>query len=697
MDRRKRSTRLPVPWFLARYLLSSSVASSNFSPAQSRLPAPASSQHYLPHLDAVRGIACLLVHVAHLKAIRGLQWLNDSLGTIGVGLFFAMSGFLITRILIADKEGGRGLNAFYNRRAARIFPIYFLLLLVLWFAWPGKELGWAATFTFNLHYLTGVREYFHIDAGATPIPPVAHFWSLCVEEHFYWFWPALVWLLPARWYRWLPILCIAATPPLTFLLLRDLEARNFQPTSIEGLIWRMTPTQLVALSFGAILAVYERPLLARAIRLVRVRISILAVLGVFALTIGVGGWLILSTWVREATTRLVWEPTFLHLGCGGAFGLGMCCPWLKWVRGLNAVGRISYGLYLFHLPIYAFLGLAQTVSGLPWWRGAAALLATFLLAAASFCWIEAPILSWVRGSPQRLRLRVGKCSLSLGSVLALGLAFIVSWQVARWLRDHPGVPWELRYHAVTDDSGMTGYFWMGVYHDLAPNGFRRQTPFPVRTPGVPRVAVVGDSFTFGQCVEDDQVLATVAENIVRKRGIAVEVLNLGKCGSQAEDVLQTIRDSALPLECQVIVYAAAADDFLPSGENAAGHTLEEYRTDPAYADRFRATIRAMQANCTARGVILRVIPFTQDTNDPETIATVRFLQSLCNEEGVALIDIESFLRENTHRHFKFNQFDSHPDAECHRLYGEMIAQELLQLVTDGKVASGSDGREESSK
>ena len=80
---------------------------------------------------------------------------------------------------------------------------------------PSSGTRWAATFTFNLHYLTGVREYFHVQAAGTEIvPPVAHVWSLCVEEHFYWFWPALVWLLPARFYRWLPLVVMAATPAL---------------------------------------------------------------------------------------------------------------------------------------------------------------------------------------------------------------------------------------------------------------------------------------------------------------------------------------------------------------------------------------------------------------------------------------------------------------------------------------------------
>src|SRR5260370_16579715 len=95
----------------------------------------------------------------------------------------------------------------------------------------------------------------------------------------------------------------------------------------------------------------------------------------------------------------------------------------------------------------------------------------------------------------------------------------------------------------------------------------------------------------------------------------------------------------------------------------------------------------MREACHARGVILGVISFTQDTNDAETIDTVRLIQSLCEEEEVALIDIEAYLRDNAHRHFHFNHLDSHPNAECHRLYAEMIAQELMRLHASGDLPS----------
>src|SRR5689334_12095895 len=113
---------------------------------------------HLPQLDALRGVACLLVLFAHLQAVSILRWMPEILGVAGVGIFFALSGFLITRILVADRAAGRGLSAFYSRRVARIFPIYYLTLAILAVCWPGQELTWAASFTFNFQFLASSRE-----------------------------------------------------------------------------------------------------------------------------------------------------------------------------------------------------------------------------------------------------------------------------------------------------------------------------------------------------------------------------------------------------------------------------------------------------------------------------------------------------------------------------------------------------------
>ncbi|WP_435011609.1 acyltransferase family protein [Tundrisphaera lichenicola] len=112
----------------------------------------------IPTLDSVRAIACLLVLIVHLNAVRGLHGLPQIVGTAGVGIFFALSGFLITRILLQAEPSWKSFHAFYNRRVVRVFPIYYLLLFCLLMIRPAVELGWAASFSFNLLYVIGVTR-----------------------------------------------------------------------------------------------------------------------------------------------------------------------------------------------------------------------------------------------------------------------------------------------------------------------------------------------------------------------------------------------------------------------------------------------------------------------------------------------------------------------------------------------------------
>jgi peptidoglycan/LPS O-acetylase OafA/YrhL len=680
------------------------------------VPAPAGSSsadryvesvlpQHVPQLDAIRGIACLFVLVGHLQAVSGLTWLPAKMGTVGVGVFFALSGFLITRILIAAREHRRGLNAFYNRRAARIFPVYFLTLAVLALTWPGQELRWAADFTFNLQYLTGVREYFHIDAGAGIVPPVAHVWSLCVEEHFYWFWPALVCLVPARYGRWLPALCIAATPAVTSLVVDQLAARGLQPAPIEGLVSRLTPTQLVAISLGALAAFHERRLLQPA-KIFGGTIRPLSVAGVVLLVVSIAGWQYSRIVPDADRLRLVCRPTLLHLACGGLFALGIAAPSLGRSAWLNGVGRMSYGLYLYHLPIYALFGLAQSRYAVSPWLGLLALLATFAVAAVSYRFFETPILGWMGRRQTGLTLRRGRCALSLGSALTLVLACVFGVDAALWFHEHPVMPREWRYvnyvsNGVTRPSGnfpdsvrsqidgaTHAYRWMGAVHAVDADWFRRTKPVPPKTPGIPRVATVGDSYVWGACVDADRVLAPVTQQILANRGVSMEVLNLAKPGGQVEDILKLIRESILPLQPEIVVYGATVDDFTPSGEVSGRYKQEQYRTDPAFADRFRRSIRAMQEACREQGVAFRLIPFTQSLDEPETVATVRFMQALCRLEGVPMIDIDDYLRDCAGQHFRTSRWDGHPNEQCHRLYAEMVAAELMQMRAGVAVRGG---------
>jgi peptidoglycan/LPS O-acetylase OafA/YrhL len=361
----------------------------------------------VPQLDALRGIACLMVLIPHLRGSWGLGSFPDLVAAAGVGLFFVLSGFLITRNLIHDKQTGRGLGSFYNRRAARILPVYYLTLATILLFWPGRELPWVASFTYNLKSVSGSRDYFHTDALHAP---VGHFWSLCVEEHFYWVWPILVLFLPRPVFRWVPVLIILATPFFAYELLDYYTSRNFAPTEVEGLVWRHTATQMTAISLGALLAIYED-----------LAPKILCGAGLIA--IAAFGWFFTQF---LAVRSLAWQPSFLHLFCAGTFMLALLYGRLARARYLSGIGKISYGLYLYHLPIYAAFGLASPRGVESPMAMATALVLTFAVAFISFRFLEAPILHWSqRQGPSLSRMQV----YSLGSLATALIAASAVWNL----------------------------------------------------------------------------------------------------------------------------------------------------------------------------------------------------------------------------------------------------------------------------
>ena len=166
---------------------------------------PMRDDMHILSLDGIRGVAILMVLCHHFFGHMHSNWgwltaIYNQLGQgwVGVDLFFALSGFLITRILIRSKNKAHYFRDFYVRRSLRIFPLYYAALAVIfvvllplgWVAPPGESAAnplWFWTYGTNIYLC--VRQ--HLDLGYTHIP-LAHLWSLAVEEHFYLVWPLLV-------------------------------------------------------------------------------------------------------------------------------------------------------------------------------------------------------------------------------------------------------------------------------------------------------------------------------------------------------------------------------------------------------------------------------------------------------------------------------------------------------------------------
>ena len=289
-------------------------------------------------LDGIRGLAICLVVAFHLEWV-GFGW-------TGVQLFFVLSGFLITRLLLA-RAGEHGLGDylidFYRRRSLRILPLYFGLLvvtaLVVYAAGIHGEtraaLPYASTFTLNLIYLPAL--------SSAPFV-FTHFWSLCVEEHFYLFWPFAIFFLRDR----LGALCIA-------LIVAGPLVR-----ALTGALWiagggRLEPYVVVNLFSTSHIDAFASGALLCAIPALSERITKRAV-GLLLLALGVGffarhqaGWL--QTIFHY---KYVWIYTLINLlsalSIVLAIGHGPVRRIFSW-GWLRSLGRISYGLYVFHYPL----------------------------------------------------------------------------------------------------------------------------------------------------------------------------------------------------------------------------------------------------------------------------------------------------------------------------------------------------------
>jgi peptidoglycan/LPS O-acetylase OafA/YrhL len=210
-------------------------------------------------LDGVRGLAILLVIGFHSRIVFAsaaeiptvVRWLMN-LGWSGVDLFFVLSGFLITGILLESRESSSFFRTFYFRRVLRIFPLYyfylFVVLVVLRGAWVRFEKydPWAATGGWwYVSYLMNWKSDTGLKDGL-----LDHLWSLAIEEQFYLVWPAIVWLTPRRKLTW-----VCAGIAAGALAVRCwLGAGDMNP----DILYRLTPARLDSLAVGAFLAVAVR-------------------------------------------------------------------------------------------------------------------------------------------------------------------------------------------------------------------------------------------------------------------------------------------------------------------------------------------------------------------------------------------------------------------------------------------------------
>ena len=306
---------------------------------------------HVPSLDGVRGVAILLVMLCHFSfaepfPIPGLHFALNTLST-GVDLFFVLSGFLITGILLDSKETENYYRNFYARRILRIFPLYYLAVVLLAFVAPRLTVFRA---------FDGVQEAFlnrwwlmAYGANLTPLITnrfvgwVGHFWSLSVEEHFYFLWPVVVARLPRTS---LIKLCLAL-PVVGFLSRVALMLASNHNIAV----YVFTPCRMDGLVMGSLIAATIRgPLDAPA--LARLSRRILPIAGLSL----VGVHVFLHLGRLQIVTELLASPVAaLFYGCflfvvltlpAGGYGAKLISS-----SPLRFLGLYSYGIYVFHVPL----------------------------------------------------------------------------------------------------------------------------------------------------------------------------------------------------------------------------------------------------------------------------------------------------------------------------------------------------------
>jgi peptidoglycan/LPS O-acetylase OafA/YrhL len=315
-----------------------------------------------PALDGLRGIAILLVLAAHLDIIHVYV-----AGMVGVTLFFVLSGFLITYLLLDEVSdtGGVDLKAFYGRRALRLFPalaVYLvgiaLLMSILGIDLPIWDMSWPpAVYLANYVQIAGHDIYAH-----------RHLWSLAVEEHFYLVWPVLVLLGATKRLR------------LLGLVLAGLVAWRFAVGS-QSTMWayHATDTNAYALGLGCLLAAAHhrgwRIRLHR--RTAEVGVILLVVLCLVPVT-GVDHLYSIGVWLPPLASLLASVCVLAAVEQRPHFLNGATIRWF---------GGVSYALYLWHAPLLQIPFFHATALT----RLAAVALA-IAIAWMSWRWVEAPIL-----------------------------------------------------------------------------------------------------------------------------------------------------------------------------------------------------------------------------------------------------------------------------------------------------------------
>ena len=366
---------------------------------------------YLPGLDGVRALAVIGVLLYHAD----LSWIPG--GFLGVDVFFVLSGFLITSLILEefDRSGRVDFRKFYLGRARRLLPALILVLVVVSLAAAlvyqdaarqlASDVVASIFYVNNWWYIAADQSYFEF-IGRPPL--LKHLWSLAVEEQFYLVWPAIAFLAMRRFAR-KGVFAVAATLAIvsTIWMLQLAVANGFPDFADPSRAYFGTDSHSMGLLIGAAMATFWRPgrmrrSLPTGASVIITAIGIAALLAVIWFFVFVGEftpWLYRGGFLGLAliVATLIAAASHPGVGLGKAMGTQ---PW-------RYIGQRSYGLYLWHWPVFMATrpGLDLPLDGVPLLILRLGL--TVGIAELSFRFVEMPIR---RGVIQRYAARVKAAS-----------------------------------------------------------------------------------------------------------------------------------------------------------------------------------------------------------------------------------------------------------------------------------------------
>jgi peptidoglycan/LPS O-acetylase OafA/YrhL len=344
---------------------------------------------YFSNLDGLRGIAAfsvLIFHFFHEPAVTTdiynielAKRITDVLQH-GVTLFFVLSGFVITRILLNNKSDENFFRSFYKRRALRIFPLYYLYLIVHFYvlpaiigSGPNLDLGKQIPVFFYLQNMSWLTGY--------PSNGPGHFWSLAVEEHFYLLWPLFIWIFPKNRITFITYFLLFLSIPIKLYFIKNNIDINYNSFS-----------RYDSILVGSLIALFER----------RQKFSLPNVDGRFYFGLVFIIFLCMSLYVYQDLMFIV-KSTFKHVIMSIFAGLLIYFlisnsnnnSYINYILKSGAFqyfGKISYGIYVWHMmaiTIVSQFHLQNFIINL-----IITFLITILLAVISYSTVEKPFLKF---------------------------------------------------------------------------------------------------------------------------------------------------------------------------------------------------------------------------------------------------------------------------------------------------------------